>query len=478
MKLIIMNNLTLESEVAATLKNTNVGILVTSNWKQQYFYKSRWRSVRPIDQRECVMHVLFKRFKNFLAITLGACFIAYSGLSLAENPTVRGKPVEFVQRGEVTDYATWSIPQHVVPNPNLATLRHYLKKYLRDSDGFDAYVVKAAETPSELKFDVKKNNLLSQQMQSSSILSYLYYADDTILHDERTSETRFGDLYSDDTSFISNSVGKSMVSYVLGHAICEGYIDSVESTIADWPLMAGTLYHNQRIIDLLNMKAQDEKYVHDSKGLLSSGRWYNVHPLVSFANIELKGSAPSGNRSYHYNGLVTNVLANYAIFKSGNNYQELLDKIFREKAGVKHDVIFYKIRSKTKDAASSWYQFKASRYDYLRIARAMLADWKADTCVGKYLKNVYEKRQAKLDIDEKNPDMRSQIQSPRGYGGQFHTDYIGMVSRKIFGLDGYGGQSILVDTENSRIVVVNSIHNDYNWFELVHQVIKNGKIKD
>jgi len=44
-------------------------------------------------------------------------------------------------------------------------------------------------------------------------------------------------------------------------------------------------------------------------------------------------------------------------------------------------------------------------------------------------------------------------------------------------LDGYGGQSILIDTENSRIAVVNSIHNDYNWFELVHQAIKNGKIK-
>ena len=424
------------------------------------------------------MHVFLKQLKKLLALTLGTGFIAHSGLSLAENPTVRGKPVEFVQRGEVTDYASWSIPQHVMPNPNLATLRHYLKKYLRDSDGFDTYLVKAADTPSVLKFDVKKNNLLSQQMQSSSILSYLYYADDTILHDERTPDTRFGDLYPDDTPFISNSVGKSLVSYVLGHAICEGYIDSIESTLADWPLMAGTLYSGQRIIDLLNMKAQDQKYVHDSKGLLSSGRWYNVHPLGSFTDLELKNSTLSGDKSYHYNGLVTNVLANYTIFKSGNNYQELLNKIFREKAGVKHDVSFLKIRSKTKDAGSSWYQFKASRYDYLRVARAMLVDWRGDTCVGRYLKNVYEKRQAKLDIDEKNPDMRSQIQSPRGYGGQLHTDYIGMKSRKILGLDGYGGQSILIDTENSRIAVVNSIHNDYDWYELVHQAIKNGKIKD
>jgi len=43
-RLIIMNNSTLESEVAATFKNSNDGILVRSNCKQQYFYK---KSVAP-----------------------------------------------------------------------------------------------------------------------------------------------------------------------------------------------------------------------------------------------------------------------------------------------------------------------------------------------------------------------------------------------------------------------------------------------
>ena len=31
--------------------------------------------------------------------------------------------------------------------------------------------------------------------------------------------------------------------------------------------------------------------------------------------------------------------------------------------------------------------FRATRYDYLRIAKAMLDDWQNDTCVGKYLKD-------------------------------------------------------------------------------------------
>ena len=43
-------------------------------------------------------------------------------------------------------------------------------------------------------------------------------------------------------------------------------------------------------------------------------------------------------------------------------------------------------------------------------------------------------------------------------------------------MDGYGGQSILIDFDNSRIVVVNTVHNDYDWKALVYDVIKNGDI--
>ena len=74
----------------------------------------------------------------------------------------------------------------------------------------------------------------------------------------------------DDTKLLSNSVGKSLVSYVLGHAICEGYIEGVEHQLTDWPLLQGTLYENVRIIDLLNMRAGDQNHA-DINGLKVSG---------------------------------------------------------------------------------------------------------------------------------------------------------------------------------------------------------------
>jgi len=47
-------------------------------------------------------------------------------------------------------------------------------------------------------------------------------------------------------------------------------------------------------------------------------------------------------------------------------------------------------------------------------------------------------------------------------------------------MGGYGGQAILIDMENSRIVVINSLHynNDkyrYNFKKLLIDPIKNGK---
>ena len=37
-------------------------------------------------------------------------------------------------------------------------------------------------------------------------------------------------------------------------------------------------------------------------------------------------------------------------------------------------------------------------------------------------------------------------------------DYAGLKDKVIFGMSGYGGNTVIMDMENSRIVVLNSIH--------------------
>jgi len=50
----------------------------------------------------------------------------------------------------------------------------------------------------------------------------------------------------------------------------------------------------------------------------------------------------------------------------------------------------------------------------------------------------------------------------------------GMRGRNIMGMVGKGNQSIMIDFDQGRIVVINTMHSDYNWKRISHSVIKNG----
>jgi hypothetical protein len=43
------------------------------------------------------------------------------------------------------------------------------------------------------------------------------------------------------------------------------------------------------------------------------------------------------------------------------------------------------------------------------------------------------------------------------------------------GMDGYGGQSLLIDFDNKIIIDVHAIHQNYNWKKIVLNPIKKGK---
>jgi CubicO group peptidase (beta-lactamase class C family) len=127
-----------------------------------------------------------------------------------------------------------------------------------------------SETPRTIEFRVTPNRYLTAQINHTAMTSYLFYRDGAVVHDERSPEVRFGDMVSDDTGLRSNSVGKSIVSYLLGHAICEGHIESLDSRLDDWPLVADTVYGNQRVRDIADMRAGDQGVVDDITGLIQS----------------------------------------------------------------------------------------------------------------------------------------------------------------------------------------------------------------
>ena len=376
-------------------------------------------------------------------------------------------------------YSSWDIPYK--SNPNTDTLLYYLFKEITSDNNHGKIGSRGSDTPYEFEFDLRENKYVKKQMQKTALLSYLLYEDGKITSDEITPKDRFGIIFNNDTQWTSASMGKSLVSYVTGHAICEGYIDGVDARLNDWPLLENTLFYDQKLIDLLNMAAGDQRYAgYDLKTNKYSKNPNNNTIKFHMKNGIFKNTKKSKNK-YNYSNVISNIVINYVWHKSDGNFQKLLDKIFIEKAKVKNDVWFLRmkknnveLRYEVKDEDGPIrYSFRASRYDYLRIAKAMVDDWKNDTCVGKYLKEIYKR---KISKNFKKTDPKSAAGMSKSYAGFFHTNYKGINnSRSVMGMVGYGGQIILIDFDQGRIIVINSIHTNYNWKKIAHSVIKKGK---
>ena len=348
---------------------------------------------------------------------------------------------------------------------------------------YKEWEVKGSENHYKFQSNLREDKDVLKEFKNNKntgIISYLLFEDDKIVIDvsDIPKKVSSGDTIIDGL-LPSHSMGKSLVSYVTGHAICEGYIDNVNVKLDDWPLIKSTLYDNSVLLDLLNMKGGDQKWVgermkngSDNKIKGPKKENVNVIGLMKVMNVYLRGSEKS-KLIYNYSALTTNVIMNYVKHKTGDDWDKLLHKVFNEHVGVKNSVYFSKSRKYLKydDFVSGRYSFYADRYDYLRIAKTMMDDWHNDTCAGKYLKTIYKNRVQKKDNTKKSTDVGLYTKS---YGGQIHFDIFGIdKARKIIGMSGFAGQQILIDLDNKRIIVVSSLYRNYNWKKIVYKKIKN-----
>ena len=341
---------------------------------------------------------------------------------------------------------------------------------VKGSDNYYEFESELIEDKS-VKKEIKNN-------QKTGLISYLLFEDNKIIIDEEDLPYY---IKSNNGIMPSHSVGKSLVSYVLGHAICEGYIDNINITLNDWSVLDGTLYKGQKLIDILNMRAGDQKIIGEINFNSDNGiqdktgkRKLNVNtfPIKDVMKLKIIQNSKKSKAVYNYNALATNLLMNYTIFKTGDDWEKLLNKVFNEHVRIKDSVWFHKTVKHNKDIdprETGRYSFYANRYDYLRIGKRILDDWNNDTCVGKYLKTIYDQR---INKNRKGHNTQSASQYSKKYGGQFHFDIIGLSKKKILAMDGFGGQQVIIDFDSGRIIVVHSLDRHYNWKKIVHKKLK------
>jgi len=391
--------------------------------------------------------------------------------------------------GEAVSYGRGAeLPEHVRPND--ATISLYQDRRLafiehRRRQG-RLYTVEPAG--NAVPFEIASNpesKTLTQALTEGYLLSYLYYDNGVVRYDGKAAQGRFNQDVTDDMLFYTHSTGKSITSYILGHAICEGYIDSMDE-IVDWPMMSKTLYQGQPIRNLLNMNAGDGHTINKSANrVMGSETHHRDMGLDKVASL-LEGTEKRGN-AVRYNNVLADIIANYIVFKAGDNYDELMRKVFQDKIKIAHPVSYEKhAKSFVGGDLSDYYgrpetlasySYFMTRYDFLRVAEAMMKDYQKDTCVGQYLRESQE--QAKRWPKYRPGWEKAKLwlhNYAREYGAQFYFDFYGMSGRNIMATEGYNGQNMLIDLDNSRIVVTNSAATSWDVRVFMLDVIENGKL--
>ncbi len=327
----------------------------------------------------------------------------------------------------------------------------------------------------EFEFNLQTNDLsktVEEQIKDkkTGLVSYILFENNKILVDQNR-KSKFKGPYP------SHSLGKSLVSLVTGYAMCGGYIDHTIYDRIDYPTVVNTLYENQKLIDLLHMRAGDQEYLgtynfKKDNRIKDKGKSVSSIPIKTLMKRHFKdkpGQEPGV--TFNYSAVVTNVIMNYVIYKTGDDWKKLLHKVFVEDARVAKRVYFAKSlnthnNGNRKSGEYGRYSFYADRYDYLRVANLMLNHWKNDTCVGKYLKTMYQTRVYRDRY--KNSKFKGNHHSALTYGGQFLWDPIGLEDRPILMMDGAHGQQLVIDFDNNRIIIIHSEERRYDYYSLVY----------
>ena len=396
----------------------------------------------------------------------------------------------------------YELPDDLPQQPNDATIwRYYTNNDVHRARLSRNLIIEPSPNPYQFEKAIEKNSAVDRELSNSTILSYLYLDGESVIYDALPPKERFPAQLDDSSYFPSNSVGKSVVSYVLGHAICAGYISSVDEKISDWPMMEDTLYFGQPLINLLNMTAGDSHIIPPTRNnFVKSGRHFHDDAPLEYAAqnpFELKGTKPSSNPKYAYSNLASDVLINYVMHRVGYEYDDFLEEIFHSKIRNEHPIYFYTMRvygaspeerrKNRIDKGAGTYMFWATRYDYLRIAQAMMKDWANDTCEGQYLKHLYQRR-----VTTNNPNVFKNTWSSNSlkwgnpyvvhlansYAGQFWTGIKGFEGDTVLSMQGYNGQQVIMNMDKQRIVVINAAKaKHYSTRILGYQPIRFGRIR-
>jgi CubicO group peptidase (beta-lactamase class C family) len=213
------------------------------------------------------------------------------------------------------------------------------------------------------------NYLLEDYFKRNFVTGFL------VLHDNQIIVEKY--FYEADrkSRFVSQSLSKSIVSILVGAAVEEGAIKSVEDPVAKYlPYLSESGYRNVTVKNLLQMAtgvAYSENYKDPKSGaaLIGSALLTGNPPFEKYAQSIQPTNTPPGAK-FEYQSINTQVLGLLLEKVTGKRLNVYTQEKLWSKIGAESDAFFYE--SKKQPNTCAFACFNATVRDYARIGLMML----------------------------------------------------------------------------------------------------------
>jgi len=263
-----------------------------------------------------------------------------------------------------------------------------------------------------------------------SVAGLLVISDGKILYE------RYGLGNTEDSRWISFSVAKSMVSMLIGAAIRDGYIDSVDEKVSDYlPRLKGSSYDQSSIKNVLQMASGvewNEDYA-DPNSDVARATWGTTE-LYDYLRHKPRDAEPG--EVFNYNTAETNLAGTLLRSAIGNNLSTYLSEKIWIPFGMESDAVWNLTEPGGGEFGGCC--INATLRDYGRLGLFALGDGRL------------------ADGTEVLPAgwMQESTMPSKGFGGYGYFWWL--TAKDIFAATGIFGQGIYVNREENVVIALHS----------------------
>jgi len=258
----------------------------------------------------------------------------------------------------------------------------------------------------------------------------------------------YANQFTENDHHISWSMSKSVVSALLGIAISEGKIKSIEETVTDYlPEFAGTGYDQVRIKDVLQMSSGvgfNEDYGDFNSDINVMGRYFALGmPMADFART-LKRAREPGTYNL-YVSIDTQVLGMILVMATGKSITEYMNEKLWSQIGAESEAYWIVDKSGMEFAIGG---LNAIARDYAKLGQLFLDSgrWQGEQIVPE----DWVRASVTPDAPHVMPGQRSTALRKDGYGFQWWIPY---GRQDEFNAQGIYGQFIYIDPDKDMVIV-------------------------